>query len=86
MQFKEISLRVIAYRAFFRSFRRFYAVAAVGTLPNNFGRAFKNFAFAKRIEQSLISFFVAFFNFANSLKQKSNFFKTFFTAVRLPIP
>ena len=79
LQFKEISLRMIANRTFFRRFRAFYAMAAVGAFPNNFGRAFKDFAFAQRVQQSLISFFVAFFNFADRFKQESDFVKTFFS-------
>ena len=73
LQFEEISLRVIANRAFFRSFRALDTVSAVSAFPNNFGRTFKNLTFNQRVEQGIVSFFVAFFDFGNGLKQKSDF-------------
>ena len=75
LQFKEISLRMIANRTFFRRFRAFYAMTAVGAFPNDLGRTFKNFAFDQRVQQSLISFFMAFFNFGNGFKEIGNFGK-----------
>ena len=71
---------MIANRAFFRSFRALDTVSAVSAFPNNFGRTFKNLTFNQRVEQGIVSFFVAFFDFGNGLKQKSDFGKAFFVS------
>ena len=69
---------MVANRAFFRCRRAFDAVAAVGAFPDNLGRAVEDFAFDQRFQQSVVSFFVAFFDGADRSEQEGDFGKAFF--------